>query len=88
MFAFFYTFIPSLDSSISFFSNNINVSSLYLIEVKVYLISFFFFLLNGKISVRISVALTVSLVREKNQIKNKTERQQLETQTGKNKHLE
>ena len=87
MFAFFYTFIPSLDSSISFFSNNINVSSLYLIEVKVYLISFFF-LLNGKISVRISVALTVSLVREKNQIKNKTERQQLETQTGKNKHLE
>ena len=48
----------------------------------------FFFLLNGKISVRILVALTVSLVREKNQIKNKTERQQLETQTGKNKHLE
>ena len=82
MLAFFFTFIPSLDSSISFFSNNINVSSLYLIEVKAYLISFFlFFLLIGKVSVRISVALTVSLVREKNQIKNKTERRQLETQT-------
>ena len=78
MLAFFYTFIPSLDSSISFFSNNINVSSLYLIEVKAYLISFFF-LLIGKVNVRISVALTVSLVREKNQIKNKTERRQLET---------
>ena len=82
MLALFYTFIPSLDSSISFFSNNINVSSLYLIEVKAYLISFFFFfLLIGKVNVRISVALTVSLVREKNQIKSKTERRQLETQT-------